>query len=155
MDALSLTDRALSILAYRSVITVGQTPPLGRQLDDLRLSPIKQRLTTLFHTTYLIMFDYATIVLRNCHGIESRHAAKHEKRPSQKLETSWPFSLYRESVCKSLPNNNVPRSQVVYLCECELEEEEEQGEEEEEYERRSSRSRSNSNINNNARYQHH
>ncbi|KAF7406514.1 hypothetical protein HZH68_005883 [Vespula germanica] len=34
-DALSLTDRALSGLAYRSVITVGQTPPLGRQLDDV------------------------------------------------------------------------------------------------------------------------
>ncbi|XP_060829392.1 potassium/sodium hyperpolarization-activated cyclic nucleotide-gated channel 3 isoform X4 [Bombus pascuorum] len=32
-----------------------------------------------------------------CHGIENRHAAKHEKRPSQKLETSWPFSLEGES----------------------------------------------------------
>nr|XP_012231138.1 PREDICTED: potassium/sodium hyperpolarization-activated cyclic nucleotide-gated channel 2 isoform X4 [Linepithema humile] len=31
-----------------------------------------------------------------CHGIENRHAAKHEKRPSQKLETSWPFSLEGE-----------------------------------------------------------
>lgn len=31
--------------------------------------------------------------LYSCHGIENRHAAKHEKRPSQKLETSWPFSL--------------------------------------------------------------
>ncbi|XP_051175058.1 potassium/sodium hyperpolarization-activated cyclic nucleotide-gated channel 2 isoform X5 [Leptopilina boulardi] len=31
-----------------------------------------------------------------CHSVESRHAAKHEKRPSQKLETSWPFSLEGE-----------------------------------------------------------
>ncbi|XP_076762052.1 hyperpolarization activated cyclic nucleotide gated potassium channel Ih isoform X2 [Xylocopa sonorina] len=31
-----------------------------------------------------------------CHGIENRHAAKHEKRPSQKLESSWPFSLEGE-----------------------------------------------------------
>ncbi|XP_012339811.1 potassium/sodium hyperpolarization-activated cyclic nucleotide-gated channel 3 isoform X4 [Apis florea] len=31
-----------------------------------------------------------------CHGNENRHAAKHEKRPSQKLETSWPFSLEGE-----------------------------------------------------------
>ncbi|XP_050449010.1 potassium/sodium hyperpolarization-activated cyclic nucleotide-gated channel 3 isoform X12 [Cataglyphis hispanica] len=31
-----------------------------------------------------------------CHGIENRHVAKHEKRPSQKLETSWPFSLEGE-----------------------------------------------------------
>ncbi|XP_023313381.1 potassium/sodium hyperpolarization-activated cyclic nucleotide-gated channel 3 isoform X6 [Trichogramma pretiosum] len=31
-----------------------------------------------------------------CHGIEHRHAAKHEKRPSQKLESSWPFSLEGE-----------------------------------------------------------
>ncbi|XP_076396487.1 hyperpolarization activated cyclic nucleotide gated potassium channel Ih isoform X1 [Megachile rotundata] len=31
-----------------------------------------------------------------CHGIENQHAAKHEKRPSQKLETSWPFSLEGE-----------------------------------------------------------
>ncbi|XP_076294172.1 hyperpolarization activated cyclic nucleotide gated potassium channel Ih isoform X5 [Lasioglossum baleicum] len=31
-----------------------------------------------------------------CHGIENRQAAKHEKRPSQKLETSWPFSLEGE-----------------------------------------------------------
>ncbi|XP_058796081.1 potassium/sodium hyperpolarization-activated cyclic nucleotide-gated channel 3-like isoform X2 [Phymastichus coffea] len=28
-----------------------------------------------------------------CHGTEHRHAAKHEKRPSQKLESSWPFFL--------------------------------------------------------------
>uniref|UniRef100_A0ABD2VSL8 Cyclic nucleotide-binding domain-containing protein n=1 Tax=Trichogramma kaykai TaxID=54128 RepID=A0ABD2VSL8_9HYME len=32
----------------------------------------------------------------SCHGIEHRHAAKHEKRPSQKLESSWPFSLEGE-----------------------------------------------------------
>ncbi|XP_032456757.1 potassium/sodium hyperpolarization-activated cyclic nucleotide-gated channel 1 isoform X3 [Nasonia vitripennis] len=32
----------------------------------------------------------------SCHGIENRHAAKHEKRPSQKLESSWPFSLEGE-----------------------------------------------------------
>ncbi|XP_070154388.1 hyperpolarization-activated ion channel isoform X10 [Polyergus mexicanus] len=31
-----------------------------------------------------------------CHGIENRHVAKHEKRSSQKLETSWPFSLEGE-----------------------------------------------------------
>ncbi|XP_025152701.1 potassium/sodium hyperpolarization-activated cyclic nucleotide-gated channel 3 isoform X5 [Harpegnathos saltator] len=31
-----------------------------------------------------------------CHGIENRHAAKQEKRPSQKLETSWPFCLEGE-----------------------------------------------------------
>ncbi|XP_078036945.1 hyperpolarization activated cyclic nucleotide gated potassium channel Ih [Augochlora pura] len=31
-----------------------------------------------------------------CHGIENCQAAKHEKRPSQKLETSWPFSLEGE-----------------------------------------------------------
>ncbi|XP_053986269.1 potassium/sodium hyperpolarization-activated cyclic nucleotide-gated channel 3 isoform X5 [Hylaeus anthracinus] len=31
-----------------------------------------------------------------CHGNENRHAAKHEKRSSQKLETSWSFSLEGE-----------------------------------------------------------
>ncbi|XP_072760045.1 hyperpolarization-activated ion channel isoform X2 [Anoplolepis gracilipes] len=31
-----------------------------------------------------------------CHGIENRHVAKHEKRQSQKLESSWPFSLEGE-----------------------------------------------------------
>ncbi|XP_074097779.1 uncharacterized protein LOC141526628 [Cotesia typhae] len=33
-----------------------------------------------------------------CHGHERRHSGKHEKCSSQKLETSWPFSLLSRSI---------------------------------------------------------
>ncbi|KAI4494854.1 hypothetical protein M0804_001055 [Polistes exclamans] len=50
-------------------------------------------LTSIVLVGSLEFFNESVVTLEGCHGIESRHAAKHEKRPSQKLETSWPFSF--------------------------------------------------------------
>lgn len=70
---------------------------LLRITTRLRVKKRQQKIRNLYEICtrigIIILIFLFVFFLRSCHGIENRHVAKHEKRPSQKLETSWPFSL--------------------------------------------------------------
>jgi len=74
-----------------------------QQSCNKRRTTAKDNSDKIADTQYIVSYTRRVKIASNpfpfvsfpysCHGIENRHAAKHEKRPSQKLETSWPFSL--------------------------------------------------------------